>query len=108
MSYLSELFAEVYTPYYGGLHYEISNYEETVIDSEYTAAFCWTMYHLDNGLDVPSDFGKEQEANWSLRATIQIKDDGQLDTTTAVVLADNSATGPPTYQVPIEDYFPNS
>lgn len=66
------------------------------------------MYHLGNGLDVPSDFGKEQEANWSLRATIQIKDDGQLDTTTAVVLADNSVTGPPTYQVPIKDYFPIS
>lgn len=108
MSYLSELFTEVYESYYEGLHYEISNYEETVIDGEYTATFYWTMYHLDNGIDVPSDLGKEQEANWSLQATIQLTDDGQLDTTTAVVLGDNRVTGPPTYQVPIKDYFPNS
>lgn len=107
ISYLSELFTEAYEPYYDGLHYEMSNYEENIIDVEYSATFFWTMYHLGNGLDVPSDLGKEQEANWVLQATVQITADGRLDTTTVVILADNSFTGPPTYQVPIEDFFPS-
>jgi hypothetical protein len=107
ISYLSEVFSEAYEPFYDGLHYEMTNYEEKIFDGEYCATFFWTMYHFENGLEVSGDLGKEQEANWSLQATIQITADGQLDTTTAVILADNSPVGPPTYQEPIEDYFPN-
>jgi len=107
ISYLSELFDKAYGPYYNGLHYEMTNYEETVTDGEYTATFFWTMYHLGNGLDVPDDLGKEQAANWSLQATFKLTADGRLDISTAVILGDNSATGAPTYQVPIEDYFPS-
>ena len=105
-SYLSELFTEAYEPYYNGLHYAISNYEETILDGEYTSTFLWTMYHLDNGLDIPTDFGKEQESNWFLQVTAKTTDD-RLDTTTIVTLADNSLFGPPTYQIQIDDFFPS-
>ena len=107
LSYLSELFTEAYEPYYDGLHYAISNYEETILAGEYSATFFWTMYHLGNGLDVPSDLGKEQEANWSLQATTKITNEGLLDLDIIRVLADASAVGASDYSIPIEEFFPS-
>ena len=106
-SYLSELFTEVYTPYYDGLHYEISNYEEIILDDEYAATFLWTMYHLGKGWDVASDEGVETQGNFNLQATAIIDSDGKLDVSTLVILADSSAVGLPNYNVPIEDFFPD-
>ena len=105
--HLSKMFTDAYGPHYNGLHYEMTSYNETISNGKCTATFFWTMYHLDNGLDAANEIGKEQEANWNLQATIQIKTDGQLDMASATFLADNSVTGPPTYQVPIDDYFPS-
>ena len=107
--YLYSLFLEAYSPYYDGLMYKISNYEETLHpDGSFTATFFWTMYHLGNGLDIPSDLGKEQEANWSLQATARIESEGVLAFDSIQVSVDNSMTGPATYVVPIEDFFPDS
>jgi hypothetical protein len=104
--YLSGIFNEAYAPHYDGLHFLVSQFEESVDGTDYTSTFLWTMYHLSNGLDIPSDFGKEQEVNWRLQATARITGGGQLDMSTIVVLADDSATGPATYRVPVADYFP--
>ena len=104
--YLSDLFTEAYAPHYDGLHYSMSQYEETIDDGNFTSTFLWTMYHLGNGLDVPSDFGNEQEANTSLRVTAIITPNGRLDENTFEILYDNSATGPPRYCVLLEGFFP--
>ncbi len=106
ITYLSALFTEAYEPHYDGLHYEMTDYEETATASDYTATFLWIMYHKGNGLDVPSDLGKEQEANFSLKAIAKLNDTGLLDLDTIEVLADSSATGPANYVVPMEDFFP--
>lgn len=105
LSYLSELFTEAYTPYYDGLHYEITNYEETILDHEYVATFHWTMYHLGKGWDVASDEGVEAQGNFSLQATATINNNGELDLSTISILADNSVIGQPNYCIPIEDFF---
>jgi len=104
--YLSELFNEAYEPYYEGLWYSMANYEESISGGDYLATFLWTMHHLDIGTDIASDFGVEQEANYWLQATAKILSDGVLNTSTIFILADASATGPPTYQIPIWDFFP--
>lgn len=105
ITYLSDLFTEAYSLHYDGLRYEMTDYVETADASDYTATFLWTMYHEGNGLDVPSDLGKEQDANFSLKATAKLDDTGLLDLDTIVILSDNSAVGPPNYEVPIEDFF---
>jgi hypothetical protein len=107
LSYLSELFTEAYTPYYDGLHYEMTNYDETIVDGACTATFFWTMYHLGKGWDVAGDEGAEMQGNFSLQATVTINDNGELDLSTISILADNSASGPPDYCLPIEDFFPD-
>lgn len=107
MSYLSRLFTEAYAPYYDGLHYKITNYEETIIDNKCVATFFWTMYHLGKGWDVASDEGVETEGNFSLQVTAAINDNGELDLGTISILADNSAVGPPDYCIPIEEFFPD-
>lgn len=107
LSYLSELFTEAYAPYYDGLHYEITNYNETIIDGECTSTFFWTMYHLGKGWDVGSDEGLELQVNWSLQAVAAVNENGELDLSTISILADNSPTGQPDYCLPIEDEFPN-
>ena len=104
--YLSELFDEAFEPHYEGLHYDMAHYVETVTDDSYISTFLWTMNHLDNGLDVPGDYGKEKEGNMFLQVTAEITADGKLNTATVVALADNSITGPPTYRVPVADFFP--
>ncbi len=106
-SYLSKLYNEAYSPYYDGLRYEISNYEETISDNKCVATFLWTMYHLGKSWDVESDEGVELEANLFLQATAAINDNGELDLSSISVLADVSACGPPDYCNPIENYFPN-
>lgn len=105
-TYLSDLFTKIYSPHYDGLHYEMTNYEETADASDYTATLFWTMYHLDNGLDVPDDLGKEQEGNFSLKVTAKLDDADLIDLDTIKILADSSATGPANYTIPIEDFFP--
>jgi len=107
MSYLSRLFTEAYAPYYDGLHYKITNYEETILDNKCVATFLWTMYHLSKGWDVASDEGVETEGNFSLQVTAAINDNGKLDFDTISILADNSEVGPPDYCIPIEDFFPD-
>jgi len=107
MSYLSGLFTKVYAPYYDGLHYKITNYEETVTDNKCVATFLWTMYHLGKGWDVASDEGVEMEANFFLQVTAAVDSSGQLDLDTISVLADMSAVGPPDYSVPVEEFFPD-
>ena len=104
--YLSELFREAYEPYYEGLRYSMAHYEESIDGGNYLATFLWTMHHLDIGTDIASDYGTEQEANYWLQATAKIISGGVLNPSTIFVLADDSATGPPTYQVPIWDFFP--
>lgn len=104
--YLSDLFTVAYDMYYDGLHFRMSQYDETIVEDSYTSTFFWTMYYLDNGLDIPSDFGKEQEANWFLQVTAKTSGD-RLDTTTIVTLADTSVTGTPAFQIPIDEYFPS-
>ncbi|NLT39106.1 MAG: hypothetical protein GXX89_01440 [Clostridiales bacterium] len=106
-SYLTALFTEVYSPYYDGLHYEITNYEETVQSGECTATFFWTMYHLGKGWDIGSDEGVEQQGNFSLQVKAGLDSRGVLDPDTISVLADGSAVGPPDYSIPIEDFFPD-
>ena len=107
MSYLSQLFTEAYVPYYDGLHYKISNYEETILDNKCVATFIWTMYHLGKGWDVASDEGVETEGNFSLQVTAAINVNGELELDTISVLADGSEVGPPDYCIPIEDFFPD-
>lgn len=106
LSYLSRLFTEAYAPYYDGLHYKITNYEETILDNKCVATFLWTMYHLGKGWDVASDEGVETEGNFSLQVTAVINDNGELDFDTISILADNSEVGPPDYCIPIVDFFP--
>jgi len=104
--YLSELCIEAYGPHYHGLRFRISNFEESIEGNNYTSTFLWTMFNLGNGLDVPSDYGVEQQGNWHFQLTAKIANDGKLDLSTAIVLADDSVTGPPTYRVPIAEFFP--
>lgn len=106
-SYLSRLFTEAYAPYYDGLHYKITNYEETINGNKCVATFFWTMYFLGKGWDVESDEGMETEANFSLQVTAAVKENGELDFDTISVLADSSEVGPPVYSIPIEEFFPN-
>lgn len=104
--YLSELFTEAYSPYYDGLHYEMSGYEERTDGSKVTATFLWTMYHLGKGWDVGTDEGVEQQVNWPLQATVTIREDGSLDFETISVFSDSSVVGPASYDIPIEEEFP--
>lgn len=106
-SYLSELFNNVYSPYYDGLHYEMSNYEETTDSGEVTAHFLWTMYFLGKGWDVASDEGVEQTSNWFLQATAAVDEDGALDSETISVVFVVDDTGDGVDYVPIEEYFPS-
>ncbi|MDO4581768.1 MAG: hypothetical protein Q4B96_04190 [Bacillota bacterium] len=105
-SYLSDLCNDVYTPYYDGLHYKISDYSEVLDNGKVTATFLWTYYFLGKGWDVETDEGVEQEANLFLQATAMLKEDGSLDLETISILADNSVVGPPNYVIPIENFFP--
>lgn len=107
VSYLSKLFTEAYAPYYDGLHYKITNYEETIQDRQFEATFQWTMVFLGKGWDVAGDEGVETEGNFSLKAEGVINDHGEIDLDTLSILADNSAVGPPDYCVPIEEFFPD-
>ena len=107
MSYLSELFNKAYAPYYDGLHYVMTSYEETILDGKCTATFLWTMYYLGKGWDVGSDEGVEQQVNFWLQAAAAIIDGGELDLSTISILVDESAVGPPDYRTPVEEHFPN-
>lgn len=104
---LSGLFNKAYSPYYDGLHYEMSDYQETTDGSKVTATFLWTMYFLGKGWDVATDQGVEQEANWFLQATIIVNEDGVLDLETISILADVGATENANFNVSIEEYFPS-
>ena len=105
-SYLSDLFTQAYSPYYDGLHYEMNDYEETTDESNVTATFRWTMYHLGKGWDIGTDEGVEQQVNWHLQATVTVDQDGSLDLETICILADGNGMGAPDYSIPIEKEFP--
>lgn len=105
-TYLSTLFNEVYSPYYDGLHYKISYYEETNDGNKLTATFLWTRYFLGKGWDIAADEGVEQEANMNLQVTVDVDEYGTLDFDTVSVLADGSFEGEPDYCIPVEDFFP--
>lgn len=105
-SYLSDLFNVAYSPYYDGLRYEISEYEEITDGNKVTATFLWTMYHLGKRWDVGTDEGVEQQMNCSLQVVATVGEDGTLDFETASILMDNSVKGAPNYSVPIEELFP--
>lgn len=107
VAYLTDLFNRIYSPYYDGLHYEIRYAHETVSENEWTAEFFWTMYFLGKGWDIESDEGVEQQANMSLQAIANIKDDGTLDFDTVLIFADSSVKGAPVYDIPLEAMFPN-
>ena len=106
-AYLSELFTQAYSPYYDGLHYEMSEYAETEADGVYTATFLWTMYHLGKGWDVGSDEGVEQQINVNLQVTAEVKDSGLLDLDTISALMGVGARGPLEYRDPVEELFPD-
>ena len=105
-SYLSELFNEAYSPYYDGLHYEMTGYEETTDGNSTTSTFLWTMYFLGKGLDVGTDEGVEQQVNVKLQATAAADEDGVLDLETISVLMDDSGKGAANYSLPVEELFP--
>ena len=105
--HLSEVFNEVYSTYYDGLHYEISNYTETTSENQYVAEFMWTMYFLGKPWDVGSDKDVEQMANFNLQAKVPINNAGNLDLKNIVIMGDSSVKGPPVYNVPLEEYFPD-
>jgi beta-lactamase regulating signal transducer with metallopeptidase domain len=83
--YLTVLFNKAYSPYYGGLRYEITNYAETLDGDNYTATFYWTMYHRDSGGDISADTGRETSGNFSLQATAKTEG-GKIDFQTLAVL----------------------
>lgn len=106
--YIAQRMDLAYAPYYTDMHHEMNGYEETINGSDYTGTFLWTRYFTSTVYyDVPSDIGKEQQVNYSFRATAKISPDGALDPDSIVVLDDASATGPPQYVTPLEDFFKN-
>lgn len=105
-AYLSDLFTQAYSPYYDGLRYEMSYYEETADGNEVTATFLWTMYYIGKGWDVGTDEGVEQQMNCHLQTVATVGEDGTLDFETASILMDNSGRGGPNYSTPIEELFP--
>lgn len=105
-AYLSDLFTQAYSPYYDGLHYEMSYYEETTDGNEVTAIFLWTMYFIGKGWDVGTDEGVEQEMNCFLQAVATVGEDGTLNFETGSILRDTSAKYGPNYSSPIEELFP--
>lgn len=102
---LSTLFDTAYSPYYEGLRYEISDYQDLRTGDDYTAAFFWTMYNLDNGGDIPADTGRQAQSCYSLLATGKIAD-GKL--TSVTVMADTSLKGPAQYTQPLASLFPGA
>ena len=105
-SYLSELYNKAYSPYYDGLHYKMTGYEETMEGDKVTATFLWTMYHIGKGWDIESDKGVEQTGNFDLQVTAAVDENGVLDLEGISVLADSNAKGSVTYDTPIEMFFP--
>lgn len=103
--YLSGLFDAAYSPYYEGLRYQFSNYQDRLDGDSYTATFLWTMYNLDSGGDISSDAGREMESNYFLLATGTVAEGSLTDIT---VLADTSLSGPAHYSMPVEDFFPGT
>ncbi|MBE6037487.1 MAG: hypothetical protein E7223_07775 [Clostridiales bacterium] len=105
--YLSNRFTEAFAPYYDGLRYEIRGYKEAVSEGKVTADIWWTMYHLGKGWDVSSDEGVEWDANMHLQLTAELREDGSLDPETIVVLGNSNPIGPPSFDTPLEEYFPD-
>jgi hypothetical protein len=125
-AYLSDLFTNAYSPYYDGLHYEISNYEESIVGDDYTATFYWKMYHKNYYKDPDTvgyiiyakehgdpgyktlydEYNQEKEGNFSFQATAKIAADGKFDLSTIEILGDIAVHGPPVYEATVEGYFP--
>ena len=94
-----------YKPYYEGLRYKISNYEEKIEGNKFTATFLFTMYHLDTAGDVPEEMGEEKEGNFDLQAKGTILD-GKIQPDIEV-LGDVSVSGSRDYSAHLEEYFHN-
>ncbi|GHV39100.1 hypothetical protein FACS189490_02140 [Clostridia bacterium] len=126
IAYLEYLFNEAYTPYYDGLRYEMSYYNEVIDGGEYTATFYWTMYNKNyfkdtetgeykdadswEAVDIEIDekYSQENEGNFSFKATAKISDEGIVDLNTLALFGDTNAHGAPVYNAPLEGYFPVS
>lgn len=103
-TYLSELFDKAYQPYYEGLNYEISDYNEEISENEFFSTFCFTMWHLDSGGDIGSERGKLTQANFHLMAKGTYADgvavvDSVLMNTNPVLNTE--------YSVPVQNAFPD-
>jgi hypothetical protein len=103
-NYLSETFDKAYGPYYEGLEYEISGYEEKITENEFCSTFLFTMRHLDSGGDIASEKGKETQANFNLMAEgTYVEGISGIES----VMMDVSPVGEPNYSVPVEECFPD-
>jgi beta-lactamase regulating signal transducer with metallopeptidase domain len=107
-NYIARRMDSAYAQYYTDMHYKMDGYEETINGSDYTGTFLWTQYFTSyTYFDIPSDIGKEQQANYMFKATAKISADGTFDLHSIVVLADTSAVGPPQYTQLLDDFFKN-
>ena len=127
-NYLTGIFNAEYTKYYDGLHYEMTNYSESISGGNYTATFYWTQ-HFKNYYKDPDtvgyikeakehgakdyqglydDYNAEHSANFSLKATAGISSDGTLALDTIEILGDTAVKGAPTYNEPLKNYFPEA
>jgi len=127
-NYLTDIFNTEYTKYYDGLHYEMTNYSESISGNKYTATFNWTEYFKNYYKDPDTvgyikkakesgdkdyqglydDYNAEHSGNFSLKATAVISSDGTLDLDTIEILGDSAMTGAPKYDEPLRNYFPES
>lgn len=103
-NYLSTRFDKAYLPYYEGLEYEISGYNEAITEDEFSATFYFTMYHLDSGGDIASEIGKQSKANFEFKVVGKCTD-GRAEIHSVMMNA--APVGEPDYSVPLEDCFPD-
>jgi hypothetical protein len=93
-AYLTDMMTAAYSPYYEGLRFAMSNYAETLDGKTITATFYWTMYHLNNGLDISYEIGLEEQGNFSLQVAAQLDESGHIVPSTIKILSDTAANGP--------------
>lgn len=103
-TYLSEIFDKAFQPYYEGLSYEISDYNEEISENEFSSTFAFTMYHLDSGGDIGSERGKLSQSNVHLK-TSGTYTDGKAEIKS--VLLNTNPVLHTEYSVPVENIFPD-
>lgn len=107
--YLTDMFNEMYAPYYDSLRYEARDYEETSSygelygeperDGIYTITLRWMVYGRSE--DRPGD--EEAVEVYDLKVTAAVKTSGVVRLDTVSILA---ADGAGEYCIPVEDLFP--